>query len=167
MGRGLAYQNKGDNDKAVVEFTEAIRLAPDSAEAFQKRGLAYEKKGEKAKAEADFAEAKRLEAAKAVTKQYPGEDPIMSTEWYYHDGSQVHGPLSPRQLADLAARGSLRPDYRVRKGSEGIWHLASQSRYLLLQRPCSPSPVSRRQKHLRHPCLRVRVDGPFQWAVGS
>ena len=65
----------------------------------------------------------------------------MSAEWYYHDGTNAHGPLSSHQLAELAARGSLRPDYRVRKGSEGKWHLASQVRGLTFASPGQPPPV--------------------------
>jgi Flp pilus assembly protein TadD len=51
---------KGDFDKAIADYTEAIRLNPQCAEAHYGRGVAYEKKGEKAKAEADFAQAKKL-----------------------------------------------------------------------------------------------------------
>jgi Flp pilus assembly protein TadD len=47
-------------DKAILDFTEAIRLNPSFGEAYQQRGLAYEKSGEKAKAEEDFAQAKKL-----------------------------------------------------------------------------------------------------------
>ena len=43
----------------------------------------------------------------------------MSTEWYYHDGTRLHGPLSAYQLVGLAARGVLRPDHRVRQGADG------------------------------------------------
>ena len=59
--RGLAYWNKGDYDKAITDYTEAIRLNQAKyAVAYNNRAIAYEKKGEKAKAEADFAEAKKL-----------------------------------------------------------------------------------------------------------
>ena len=32
--RGMAYGNKGDNDKAIVDFTEVIRLNPKGAEGY-------------------------------------------------------------------------------------------------------------------------------------
>ena len=47
-------------DKAIVDYSEAIRLDPKNAEADYGRGLAHEKKGEKAKADEDFAQAKKL-----------------------------------------------------------------------------------------------------------
>lgn len=47
-------------------------------------------------------------------------------QWYYQDGSQIHGPLSSHQLAELAAHGSLRPEHRVRKGTDGHWHMAGE-----------------------------------------
>jgi tetratricopeptide (TPR) repeat protein len=56
------YQGRGKDDfnKAIADFTEAIRLKPDCAEAYYCRGIAYAGKGENDKAEADYAEAKRL-----------------------------------------------------------------------------------------------------------
>ncbi len=59
--RGLACQEKGDYDKAIVEFTEAIRLDPKDADAYHNRGLAYGKKGEHDNAIADFNEAIHLD----------------------------------------------------------------------------------------------------------
>jgi len=44
--RGLTYGEKGDHDKAIADFTEAIRLNPKDAEAHFNRGLAYGKKGD-------------------------------------------------------------------------------------------------------------------------
>ena len=51
---------------------------------------------------------------------------IVPEQWYYQDGSQIRGPLSSHQLAELATHGSLRPDHRVRKGTDGHWHMASE-----------------------------------------
>lgn len=48
--------------EAIVAFTEAIRLDPANAAAYQARGQVYEKLGEKSKAQADFDKAKQLEA---------------------------------------------------------------------------------------------------------
>ncbi len=59
-GRAWAYGAVGDYDKAVTDYTEAIRLNPKYAEAYYGRGWAYSKKGETAKAEDDFAQAKKL-----------------------------------------------------------------------------------------------------------
>jgi tetratricopeptide (TPR) repeat protein len=49
-----------DYDLAITEFSEAIRLKPDYAEAYYNRGLAFDSKGEHDKAIADFGEAIRL-----------------------------------------------------------------------------------------------------------
>ena len=58
--RGDTYCYMGEFDKAVAEYTEAIRLDPQNAGAYFGRGFAYEKEGDNAKAEEDFAQAKRL-----------------------------------------------------------------------------------------------------------
>ena len=57
---GVAYSGKGETDKAIAGYTEAIRLDPNYAQAYNDRGLSYEEIGEKAKAAADFAKAKQL-----------------------------------------------------------------------------------------------------------
>ncbi len=51
---------KGDFDKAIADFSEAIRLDPKDADAYFNRGRAYEKKGETERARADFDQAKIL-----------------------------------------------------------------------------------------------------------
>ena len=43
--RGLAYKSKGQWDKAIADFSEAIRLKPDFATAFNSRGNSYYGKG--------------------------------------------------------------------------------------------------------------------------
>jgi Tfp pilus assembly protein PilF len=50
----------GDYDKTIADCTEAIRLDPKNAMAYEARAGAYEKEGDKAKAEEDFAQAKKL-----------------------------------------------------------------------------------------------------------
>ncbi|WP_162502581.1 tetratricopeptide repeat protein, partial [Treponema endosymbiont of Eucomonympha sp.] len=54
------YEQKGDYDKAIADFGEAVRLKPDYAEAFNNRGCVYGKKGEHDNAIADFDAAIRL-----------------------------------------------------------------------------------------------------------
>src|SRR5262249_12062973 len=59
--RGLAYRAKGDFDRAVADFDEAIRLEPKNALLFNARGVAYSAKRDYGRAMADFDEAIRLE----------------------------------------------------------------------------------------------------------
>src|SRR5215472_3919275 len=39
VGRGIAYLAKGDRDSAITDFTDAIRLDPKNALAYNNRGL--------------------------------------------------------------------------------------------------------------------------------
>jgi uncharacterized caspase-like protein len=44
--RGLVYYHKKDYNRAIAEFTQAIRLDPNYADAYTSRGVAYADKGE-------------------------------------------------------------------------------------------------------------------------
>jgi lipoprotein NlpI len=52
--RGIAYNNEGEPDKALVDYNEAITLEPKSAQAYYNRGNAYWSTGDNARAIADF-----------------------------------------------------------------------------------------------------------------
>ena len=52
--RGLAYYYKGDYDRAIQDYDEAIRLNPNFAPAYYNRGLACRQKSQKKQAIADF-----------------------------------------------------------------------------------------------------------------
>ena len=59
--RGIAWAGKGKLEKAIADFTEAIRLNPKDAVAFYNRGLAWHKKNEHDKAIVDYTEAVRFD----------------------------------------------------------------------------------------------------------
>ena len=61
----VCYVRKGDNDKAIADFTEAIQLDPKNAKAYIDRGSAYINKGDNDKAIADCNEAIRLDPKNA------------------------------------------------------------------------------------------------------
>lgn len=46
LNRGAAYEKKGENLKAVNDYSEAIRLRPDYAEAYLRRGYVFAQKFE-------------------------------------------------------------------------------------------------------------------------
>ena len=55
--RGLRYMDNGDLDRAIADFTEAIRLMPDHGDAYFNRGLIYNQKQDFDRAIADFTQA--------------------------------------------------------------------------------------------------------------
>jgi tetratricopeptide (TPR) repeat protein len=66
------FMRKGDDDKAIANDNRAIRLNPgapeylDAARAFLSRGVAYARKGDARRAIADFDEAIRLNPSYAL-----------------------------------------------------------------------------------------------------
>ena len=60
LRRGLAHYEKGKYDQAIVDYTEALRLAPDFAAAYIFRGDVHREKGEYDRAIEDYDNAVRL-----------------------------------------------------------------------------------------------------------
>jgi len=58
--RGIAYSEKGEVERAIEDYTQAIDLNPKFADAYIKRGLAYTKNGEFERAIADYTKAIEL-----------------------------------------------------------------------------------------------------------
>ena len=92
--RVFAYHHKGEHDKAIADFPEAVRLDPKHAKAYCNRGGVYYVKGEHDKAIADFTEATRLDPKSA--KAYYGR------------------PLSTRRRASGQSRSGFRPGQEAR-----------------------------------------------------
>jgi tetratricopeptide (TPR) repeat protein len=72
---GIAYDDKGEHDRAIADFDEAIRLDPKSAFAYNNRGGAYASKGDYARAIADYDQALTLDPSLAATRQKPRARP--------------------------------------------------------------------------------------------
>ena len=61
MNRGNDYKSKNDRDKAIADYTEAVRLKPNDFRPYFNRGITYSEMGEKAKADADLTQSKKLQ----------------------------------------------------------------------------------------------------------
>jgi len=58
---GVKYLDNRDLDNALVAFSEAVRVDPKFAQAYNGRGVVFALKGQNDKALADFSEAIRLD----------------------------------------------------------------------------------------------------------
>ena len=71
--RGMGYLNKGDNDSAIADYNEAIRINPGYAVAYVNRGYAYWRKKENDRAIADYTKAIRLDRKYAAAYNNRGD----------------------------------------------------------------------------------------------
>jgi Flp pilus assembly protein TadD len=70
--RGAAYQSKGEVDRAIADYDQAIGLKPDYAQAYENRARAFVSKGDYTRAVADVTKAGELTPKMAVkTKAVP------------------------------------------------------------------------------------------------
>src|SRR3954465_6207281 len=70
--RGSAYYDKGEDDIAISDFNDALRMGPPSGIIFHNRGNAWRSKGEYAKAIADYDQSIRLGPPSAFSWQNRG-----------------------------------------------------------------------------------------------
>jgi tetratricopeptide (TPR) repeat protein len=66
LGRGVAYAWKKDDDKAIADYNEALRLDPQNADGYIDRGCAFYRKRQDDKALADFDKAIALNPERAA-----------------------------------------------------------------------------------------------------
>ena len=71
MTEASLTRNKGDNDRAIADYNEAIRLDPKYALAFFSRGFIYANKGDTDRGMADFNETIRFNPMYAVAYYEP------------------------------------------------------------------------------------------------
>ena len=68
LNRGLAYQNQGQYDQAISDYTKAIMLCPKFAIAYYNRANAFINKGQYDRAIADCTKAIKIWARKKAIK---------------------------------------------------------------------------------------------------
>ena len=104
--RGLAYAFKGEYDRAIEDFDQAIELQPDLAVAYNNRGNAYVNKEEYDRAIADFDQAIELQPDFAAA--------------YYNRGNAYAGKGElDRAIADFDQAIELQPDYAEAYSNRG------------------------------------------------
>ena len=64
--RGTAYSDKGQHDRAIEDFDQAIKLDPSDADVFNNRGTAYSDKGQHDRAIQDYDQAIKLSRERIV-----------------------------------------------------------------------------------------------------
>jgi tetratricopeptide (TPR) repeat protein len=64
--RGFSYANLGEHAQAIEDYNEALRIAPDDANAHINRGIAYYNLGKYRRAIEDYDEALRLDPGDAI-----------------------------------------------------------------------------------------------------
>lgn len=61
--RGIAKSNLGDNQGALADHNEAVRLGPDLVSIWDNRGTFWSRQGRQDLADADFGKAREIRAA--------------------------------------------------------------------------------------------------------
>jgi lipoprotein NlpI len=136
--RGNGYVEKGQNDSALADFNEAIRLDPKLAKSYNNRGIVWYAKGEDDRAVADYNEAIRLDPkhanaynnrgivwhakgeddrALADYNEAIGRDPKSDHAYFNRSATRLYQGNEAGALADISQASELNP----RKAYHAIW----------------------------------------------
>ncbi|NET62376.1 MAG: tetratricopeptide repeat protein [Symploca sp. SIO2E6] len=105
--RGVAYYYKGEQDKAITDFNQVLKIHPEYAEVYSNRGCAYSEKGELDQAIADYTQA---------LKFYPEYAPA-----YYNRGIAYSDKgEQDKVIADYTQALKFYPEYAPAYYNRGI-----------------------------------------------
>jgi tetratricopeptide (TPR) repeat protein len=113
---GIAYYDKGDYDRAMADYNQALRLDPDYAWAYSCRGNVYNAKGDYNRAIADYTEAIRLDPKYAAA--------------YYNRGVVYYNKRDyDRAMADYTEDIRLDPKYAWAYNNRGLAYYYNKGEY--------------------------------------
>ncbi len=98
LRRGAAYHHQGDYDKALADYDEAIRLAPNGAVTYFFRGQLYYDENDYGRAVADETRALKL-------------DPMMTSAYNWRGLAYFVQRYNDLAIADFSAAILTNPDY--------------------------------------------------------
>ena len=118
--RGVAYKDKGEYDKAIADFTNAIRLYEHDTHLFKNRCKAYKLKGDIEKANEDFAKAIADLTVVIRVNPYHAEAYFDRGDAYKKKGDveKAKDDFATAKDLDTAVRGSSFPLSLVRSISQ-------------------------------------------------
>jgi tetratricopeptide (TPR) repeat protein len=157
---GLAWLQKGDFDRAIASFDEAIRLDPEYSHAYTNRGVAWGEKGEYDRAIADYDQAIRL-------------NPTESVSWNNRANARAKKGEYDHAIADYTEAIRLNPKYSVAYALRGEkWRLigdldralADQDRAIALD-PQNPIAYVGRGDALRYKGEFTRAIADYERAL--
>jgi Tfp pilus assembly protein PilF len=160
INRGLTYLNKGDYDRAIADFNEAIQIDPNNALAYANRGVIYHNKGDYDRAIADYTQAIQLDPKNAMAYYGRGDaflnkgdneraianlnqaiqlDPKNARAYMSRGAAFLNKGDNERAIADYTKAAQLDPKLAQEKGVDQ-WLAQLQNRQAQVPASSPPQP---------------------------
>jgi tetratricopeptide (TPR) repeat protein len=106
--RGLAYEEKGQCDEAISNYTKALEINPRDAEAYYNRGIVYNRKSQYDEAISDFSKALKINPR--YGDAYHGRGGIYTKRGQYDEAISDYAKaleINPKDAAAYHRRGII------------------------------------------------------------
>lgn len=120
--RGNAWSNKGKYNRAIADYTKAIEIDPEYADAYHKRALAWKKKGNYKKAVADYKKAAneyRKDSIATITRVIE-IDPKNAEAYFYRGNVWYDKGDYNNAIADYTQAIEIDPQYAKAYNKRGL-----------------------------------------------
>jgi tetratricopeptide (TPR) repeat protein/protein involved in polysaccharide export with SLBB domain len=133
--RGIAYARKGEQDKAIADYTEAIRLNPSSPSDYEARAIAFIGRGEYERAVNDLQAVFRLNPTDPAASFEPWRKAQVAADALQHGERQIRQMLKDRpNMGRFGEKANVLLRWAARKFAGEDLH------EMIFWNPSDPSP---------------------------
>jgi tetratricopeptide (TPR) repeat protein len=124
FAKACAWSDKRENDKAIADYTNAIKLNPDFVEAYYNRGIAWQTINENDKANADYNKAIAIYDKAIASNPENAELYLLKGNVWYNKKDHVKTTTYDKAIVAYEQAIKLNPNYELAFYNNGLAKVA-------------------------------------------